>query len=208
MELTEQIKKLRESSKKRKFNQRFDLIVNLKDFNMKKPENKVEDVFTLPKGAGKISKITIFADNIKPIEGCNMYKKGDIEKLSQNKKELKKVISETTFFLSEPPLMQVVGKFLGKFLAPIGKMPRPLVGDPQKMVETFKKGVKLEVKKEAVLKTVVGSEDMKDEEVAENIQALMNSFTKKLPKGKNNIDKIKLKLTMSKPVNLEVVLDG
>ena len=137
MELKDQIKQLRESSKKRKFNQRVDLIVNLKDFNLKKPENRIDEVLMLPKGPGKQTKITVFADNIKAIEGCTIYKKADIEKLSTNKKELKKTIAETSFFLAEPPLMAVVGKFLGKFLAPIGKMPKPLVGDPKKMIETF-----------------------------------------------------------------------
>ena len=97
---------------------------------------------------------------------------------------------------------------MGKFLAPIGKMPKPLVGEPQKMVETFKNGVKIEIKKEAVLKTVVGSEDMKDDDITANIQALVNFVKTKLPKGRNNINNIKLKLTMSKPMKLEVDLGG
>jgi large subunit ribosomal protein L1 len=204
MELKDQIKQLRESSKKRNFNQRVDIIINLKDFNLNKPENKIDEVFMLPKGSGKPAKITLFADNIKATEGCTIFKKSDIEKLSKNKKDLKKTISETNFFLAEPPLMPVVGKFLGKYLAPIGKMPKPLVGDPKKMIETFQKGVRIEAKKEPVIKTIVGSEKMSDDDLAANIQAAVNFIKTKLPKGKNNLRSIKLKFTMSKPIALEV----
>ena len=114
------------------------------------------------------------------------------------------MIADRNCFLSEPPLMPVVGKFLGKFLAPIGKMPKPLAGDPKKMAETFKKGVRVEVKRDPVIRTVVGLESMSDDDLAENIEALVSFLKVKLPKGKSNIGKGKLKFSMSKPIVLEV----
>ena len=45
---------------------------------------------------------------------------------------------------------------------------------------------------------------MKDEEVLENINAVLKFLEGKLPKGKINIGRVMLKMTMSKPVKLEV----
>jgi len=198
----EQMKKLRESSKKRNFTQRFDLIINLKDFNTKKAENRLDEILVLPKPIGKESSITIFSDQLSEIENCQIIKGSEIEKLGINKKELKKIISQTTFFFSDPKLMPIVGKHLGKFLAPIGKMPRPIAGDSKKMIESFRNAVKIEVKKQPMIQVSIGSENMKDEEIEENIKTIINFLKSKLPKGKNNISAAHLKLTMSKPIKL------
>ncbi len=203
MTLIEQIKKLKESSKKRNFIQRYDLIINLKDLDLRKAENKIDEILVLPKETGKPTSITLFSDSVKKIEGCKIIKGEEIEKLAKNKKELKKLIAQTTIFLAEPNLMPVIGNYLGKFLAPIGKMPKPVIGDINKMVNDYRNGVKIEVKKQPMIQTTVGSEDMKEEDVAENITAVLNFLKTKLPKGKNNISKVHLKLTMSHPIKLE-----
>ena len=44
---------------------------------------------------------------------------------------------------------------------------------------------------------------MKDEQIAENIEAVLKSLEEKLPKGKHNIKEILLKLSMSKPIKVE-----
>ncbi len=203
MALTEQIKKIKESSKKRNFNQRYDLIVTLKDINLKKAESKIDEILVLPKQTGKPTSISLFSDSVKKIENCEIIKGEQIEKLSKNKKELKKLIYQTTIFLSEPKLMPVVGKHLGKFLAPIGKMPKPVVGDIIKMANDYRNGVKIEIKKQPMIQITVGSENIKEEDVTENITAVLNFLKTKLPKGKNNINKVYLKLTMGHPIKME-----
>ena len=64
MKIEEQIKKLRESSKKRNFNQRFDLIITLKDLDLKKAENQFNELLVLPRIPGKPASITLFSDSI------------------------------------------------------------------------------------------------------------------------------------------------
>ncbi|NCN39433.1 MAG: 50S ribosomal protein L1, partial [Candidatus Aenigmarchaeota archaeon] len=108
-----------------------------------------------------------------------------------------------SIFLSEPKLMPVVGKHLGKFLAPVGKMPKPLVGDIQKTVEDFERGIKIKTSKQPMIQMCIGSEEMKDEDVAENIDAILNFLKTRLSKGKNNISKVYLKLSMGKPMKIE-----
>lgn len=204
MTTLDQIKELKKKSKKRNFSQRYDLIINLKNLNLKKPENKIDEMFVLPNGTGKTPSITFFSDSIKKTESCKIIKGSEIEGLSKDKKALRKLISETDFFLSEPKLMTVVGKHLGKFLAPIGKMPKPVVGDIEKMIKDYEKGVRIDTKKQLVIHLTVGLEDMKEEDVAKNIEAVVAFLKKRLPKGKNNIKSIFLKLTMSHPIKLEV----
>ncbi|MBL7170152.1 MAG: hypothetical protein ISS48_03975 [Candidatus Aenigmarchaeota archaeon] len=203
MTITEQIKKLRESSKKRNFNQRFDLIITLKDLDLKKAENQIDEILVLPKIPGKPASVTLFSDSIKKLESARVVSGEDIPKLAGNKKELKKIVKETTIFLSEPKLMPVVGKHLGKFLAPTGKMPKPVVGDIKKTVTDFERGVKIKTTKQPMLQLSMGSENMKDEEIEENVKAALNFLKTKLSKGKNNISTVYLKLTMSKPIRLE-----
>ena len=54
--ILEAIKKARENSKKRKFSQSFDLIVNLKNINLKKAGDSVDSFLTLPFGRRKKNK--------------------------------------------------------------------------------------------------------------------------------------------------------
>jgi len=203
MTILEQIKNLKENSKKRNFNQTYDLIINLKDLDLKKAENKIDEIIILPKKLNKEKKITIFTDSIKKSEDFNIISSSKIESISKNKKEISELISKSDFFFAEPKLMPIVGKFLGKYLAPRGLMPKPLVG-PLESYKKYKNAVKIKVDKQPVIHTVVGSQDMRDEDVEKNIEFLINTLKVKLPKGKNNIKEILLKFTMSKPIKLEV----
>lgn len=196
------IKEAREKSKKRKFSQSFDLIVNLKLIDLKRPENRLNEIFSLPKGRGKEAAITIFSDEIKE-DGVTVLKAQDIEKLGADKKGLKKLVKETDFFLSEPKLMPVVGKSLGKILAPRGKMPAVLAGNTKQITSNYKKSVRLKMKDSPVIQCIVGMESMKDEDIAENIEAVINHLERKLPKGRNNISNAMVKMTMGKRVRIE-----
>lgn len=202
--ILEKIKELKKKSKKRNFTQRYDLIINLKDIDLKKSENKINEIFILPKGVNKKTSITLFSDSINKIEGCKIIKGSEIGELGKDKKKLKKLIKETKFFFAEPKLMPVVGKYLGKFLAPRGLMPKPLVGDIEKTIKESKNGVKIVFDKQPIIHTLVGSEDMNDKDIEENIKEFLNYLKKRLPKGKNNIKDVYLKLTMSHPVKIEV----
>ena len=203
MNVKEKIKELRQNSKKRNFPQRLDLIINLKDFDTNKAENKIDEIFQLPKGSGKPTRITIFhSENLNT--KYKVLKQSDIEALEKDKKKLKKLISETDIFLAEPKLMPIVGKYLGKYLAPRGLMPKPLIGDVNNAIKSFEGGVRIAVKKHPCIQTVVGSEDMSDDDLVENIEAVINHLLQRLPKGRNNIRNVLIKFTMSRPVRLEV----
>ncbi|MEM5794374.1 MAG: 50S ribosomal protein L1 [Candidatus Aenigmatarchaeota archaeon] len=197
------IKELREKSKKRNFEQSFDLIINLKEFDPKKPENKITEDIVLPHGRGKEARVVIFSDTIKDVN-AEVLTSSDIEKIAKNKREARKLAKNTDFFLAEPKLMPLVGKYFGQFLGPRGKMPKIIVGNVEKLVENYKKSVRIRIKDSPVIQCIVGKENMKDEQIAENIEAVLEALKAKLPKGKQNIGEVLLKLTMSKPIKIEV----
>lgn len=192
----------RNNSKKRNFSQTFDLIVNIKLIDLKKPENRLNESFVLPKSRGKEANIVVFSDSMKD-EKLKIYKSADIEGLGADKRILKKLARDTDFFLSEPKLMPLVGRVLGRVLAPRGKMPSVMAGDVKQMVARYKNSVNLKMKDSPVIQCMIGHDKMNDEDIAENVVAVLKFLEKKLPKGRNNIGKVMIKLTMGKPVKIE-----
>jgi large subunit ribosomal protein L1 len=197
------IKELREKSKKRKFAQTFDLIIVLREFDIKKPENKFSEDIVLPHGRGKEGNVVVFSDTIKDID-CEVLNSANIQNIGKNKREIRRLVSSTDFFLSEPQLMPLIGKSFGQFLGPKGKMPKLISGDVKKLVEDYKKSVRIKIRDSPVIQCMIGSEQMDDESVIENINAVLKFLETKLPKGKHNIGKLLIKLTMSNPIKIEV----
>jgi len=200
-EILKTIKELRENSKKRNFSQTFDLIIGLKEFDTKKAENKFSEDVSLPRGRGKEANVVVFSDSLKDLD-CEIFSNSDIQSLAKNKRETRKLVSQTEFFLAEAPLMPIIGKSLGQILAPSGKMPRIISGEVKPMIKKLKNSVKIRVKDSPVIQCLVGKEDMKDDDVADNIEAVLNFLETRLPKGKHNIKEVLLKLTMSKPIKV------
>lgn len=201
--IQEALKLLRTEENKRNFSQTFDLIISLKEIDLKKPENKFTEDVVLPYGRGEEASVVLFSDNITDTD-CEILTSNDLDKLSKNKRSAKALVKNTDFFLSEAKLMPVIGKVLGQFVGPRGKLPKIVTGDVRSMVKNYKKSVRVRVKDSPVIQCMVGKEKMKDEEIGENIEAVLKFLQTKLPKGKNNIGKVLLKLTMSKPVKIEV----
>ena len=198
MNLTEAIQQLR-SSEKRKFSQSFDLMVNLANIDLKKPENKFSKDVVLPHGRGKDVKIAIMSDTIK-----DAITKRDIE--GMDKKEMKRLAREYEFFLAEAPLMPVVGKVMGRYLGPKGKMPKLLAPgrSPDSALNEAGNSVRVKVRDSPVVHVYVGSEGMADKQVEENAMHVINEVRKSLP-AKSRIRNVYIKLTMSKPVKIDTV---
>lgn len=208
-EFLKEIREGKEKAKKRNFLQTWDLIINLKNIDLKKPENKLNLEFPLPEGRGKGSKLIFIVDSLLPEAkktGGLVIVKNELEKLGKDKKKVKKYADEYEWWFCEAPLMPLVGKTLGIVLGPRGKMPKPVPpkGSVQPFVEMSKKMVRVKLKDSPVIHVPVGTEDMKDEQIMKNIIAVMNFVKEKLPKGKVNIKEAFVKLTMGPPVKLKV----
>jgi large subunit ribosomal protein L1 len=198
------IKELREKSTKRNFSQTFDLIVSLKEIDLKKPENKFSEDIVLPHGRGQEAEVVVFSDSLKDLD-CKVLTSEDLNKVAKNKRSAKKLSGTTNFFLSEAKMMPLIGKILGAYLGPRDRMPKLIAGENIKsMVKNYKNTVRIRVKDTPVIQCLVGKQDMKDEEIAENVEAVIKSLELRLPKGKRNIRRLLLKFTMGEPVKIEV----
>lgn len=201
MKLNEALKYLRESTKQRKFAQSVDLIINLKNIDLKKPENKFSKEVLLPHGRGKNISVGIVSDRI-----AGAVTKRDLEEFGNDKKKLREFTKNYEFSIAEASLMPLVGKVLGKHLAPRGKMPKllPLGRSHETLIDELKKSVRIRVRDSPVIHVPAGSESMTDAQLSDNIEKVLDEVQKALPKGKNQIKDVCVKMTMSKPVKIDV----
>lgn len=205
--ILEAIKKARESDK-RHFKQTFDLAINLKNIDLKKPENKIKTEITLPHGLGKPVKIGIIADvlitQVKNLgNSVVLIRKDQLDELGKNKKAVKKLANECKSFIAEAPLMPLVGRHLGQVLAVRNKMPKPIaptVSNIKTLVEKSTGVIRISLKDSPLIHCAVGNEDMEDIKIAENIETVINGVSSALPRGKEQIKNYCLKVTMGKPV--------
>ena len=203
--LLKALKQVREKSKRRNFVQTFELIVNLRDIDLKNPQNRLNEIVILPHPPGKEATIVVFSDIWKEEElGVKVLKSQDIEALGKNKREAKKLAKRTDFFFAEPRLMPLIGKNLGQILGPRGKIPRVVTSNPKPLIEAHKRAVRIRLKESPVIQCAVGKENMDDKAIAENIQTILNFLEEKLPKGKHNLKNVLIKLTMGPPVEVEL----
>jgi len=198
MKIEEAIKQLKESSKKRGFKQSFDLIVNITNVDLKKPENKFSKDIALPHGRGKEVNVSIISDTVQ-----GAITKKDLEALTGDAKKIKELINKNDFFLCEAPLMPLTGKVLGKYLGPRGKMPKllPPGADPKPFIENAKKSVTVRLRDSPLIQTMLGTENMDDAQIKENAEKVIEEIKKSLP-AKARIKSTFLKLTMSKPIKI------
>jgi large subunit ribosomal protein L1 len=207
--IMESIKKAIEGSKERKFLESIELSFNLRDIDLSIPKNRVDEDIQLPKGRGKRIKIGIFGSEEIAIkakgEADLIVKPEDIESIAGDKKRAKKIAIEHGWFLAEAPLMPVIGKRLGVFLGPRGKMPRPVPpgSDPKPLIKNLRKTIKVRSKDKMTFHTAVGTKDMKLEDLAENIEAVIKRVERKLEKGHHNIKNIYVKTTMGPAIKVE-----
>jgi large subunit ribosomal protein L1 len=193
------IKLLRENSKKRNFSQSFDLILNLKKINLKKPENKFTKEIVLPYEKGKKAKSCVISNRVP-----NAVNKEYIMSLEKNKKDAKAFVKKYDFFLCDPELMPLVGKVLGRYMGPSGKMPKvlPPNQDPAPILKNLEKSIRIKLRDSPCIHAIVGKETMNDDQIEENVKMVIEEVQKSLPKGANQIKSILLKLTMSRPVEI------
>lgn len=205
------VKELKDKSKKRNFVQSIDLIINLRDIDPKKPEGKIQELIELPYRAGKEDKICVIASGemalkAKRAGGDLVLERTDLETLTGDKKRQKELAKTYDFFIAEAPLMPLVGKVLGATLGPKGKMPTPVPpsGNIAERIEKHRKMVLVRVRGQPVLQCRVGTENMVNEEIAENVQVVIRRIEGKLKRGIKNVRSVILKTTMGPLVKVKM----
>ena len=198
-QMIEELKK-----QKRNFTQTVDLIVNLSNLDLKKPENRIRDKIKLPNKIKDV-KVCLIVDSLlskaKEI-GCKVLTKSDLE---FTKREAKKLAKEYDFFVIEAPLMPIVAKILGKYISSRNKPMIPIppnIKDLKSVIKDLEKTISINVVKNPVIQVAIGKEDAEDEKIIENCKYAIERI-KELAEQKNaQIKSVYLKLTMSKPIRI------
>jgi len=202
-EILEAVKKAKEESKPRNFTQSVDVVITIKDLDVKKPENRIDEEVLLPNGRGKDVKIAFIADGELALQAKNagadlVINKGELEEMGKDRKEAKKIANRHDFFVAQADMMPLVGRFLGPVLGPRKKMPKPVPATikPEPIMERLKSTVKVRIKDQPVIQALVGTQDMDDELIAANIESVLAVLDQKLEKGRSQIKSMYVKTTM------------
>jgi len=209
--IQEALKDLREKSKKRNFNQSVELVINLREIDVKAPEGRIQEMIELPYPTRKSLNICVLATGDIALRarkaGASMVlQREDIEGLANDKKKQRDIAKKADFFIAEAPLMPLVGRTLGSILGPRGKMPTPVppTANIEDVIERHRKMTGVRVRGQPILQCRVGTEDMKDEELLDNIQTVIRRVEGRLKRGLKNVGSIYLKTTMGPAVKVNL----
>jgi large subunit ribosomal protein L1 len=208
--LLDAVKEAKAKSGEKKFTQSIELILDIKEIDMKSPEGRIQQVIELPHVTGKPNKIMVIATGelalkAKKAKVDKVIEKADLTALAGKKKQLRKLANTYDVFLSEAPLMPLVGKTFGPVLGPRGKLPVPVppTADITSLIKKHRKTVLVRMRNQPVIQCPVGTENMKEEEVVANIQAVLRVLEGKLKRGLKNIKFAFIKTSMGTPVKIK-----
>ncbi|MHC1605757.1 MAG: 50S ribosomal protein L1 [Candidatus Methanofastidiosia archaeon] len=202
------VKEAKEKSKPRNFTQSVEFIINLREIDIKKPENKIQQEVLLPKGRGNPIKIAVIAEKEMALKakelGLDVIE--DLAEFANNKREARKFANKHEFFIAQADLMPKIGKLLGPILAPRGKMPKPLPPNAplENLIKNLKKTVKIDMKKVPMVQTLIGTEKMSDDDLVENAMTIVGVVERKYERGLAHLKSIYVKTTMGQPIRVEV----
>ncbi|MDH5441419.1 MAG: 50S ribosomal protein L1, partial [Candidatus Bathyarchaeota archaeon] len=99
--LQEAIKELRSKSKKRNFSQSVELVINLRDVDVKKPEGRIQEVVELPHSVGKNVGVCVIATGDLALRarraGADLVlEREDLERLAGDKKQQRQTAKEAS----------------------------------------------------------------------------------------------------------------
>ena len=207
-QILKSVEKAREAAPARNFEQSFDLAVNLRELDMNRPDNRVNIRVRLPNGVGA-RKVLVFASGDLALRARRagadeVVEPAELDQLATDKKAAKKKLAPYDSFVAEAPMMPTVGRVAGPILGPRGKMPTPV--PPQapidEILERERRTIILRSRDKAFVHCIVGKEGMSDEEVAQNIEAVMTNLTRATKRGFGNVRNVYLKLTMGEAVKV------
>ena len=204
--LVEAVSKALSLGKPRRFKQSVDLVIVLKDVDLRSPEGRIREIVYLPKKPTKEPEVCVVAQGDMEVKakalGVTVLNREDLQKLRGNRKAVKKLAKKCDWVLVMAPLMGLAGGILGPALGPRGKAPTPVPpnADIEAGINRFKTAVWVRTKNQPQIMVRVGTEDMKPEDIAENIKAVLSAVENKL--GRQKIAKIYIKKTMGPPVQV------
>lgn len=175
--------RLTKQTAKAKFDETVEMSIRL-GVDPRHADQQVRGAVVLPHGTGKTVKVLVFAKGDKAREaeeaGADFVGAEDMVAKIQNENWF-----EFDVCVATPDMMGLVGR-LGRVLGPKGLMPNPKSGtvtmDVAKAVKDIKAGkVEYRLDKTAIIHVPIGKVSFTDEQLAENMHALMDAIIKAKP---------------------------
>ena len=196
------------TDKKRKFVESVEVAINLRDVDLQNPQKRINAEVALPHGRGRPARVAVFAQGEMAVISKKIVdtviSPDQIEDLSDNKREAKKLADKFDFFVAETGLMATIGKSLGIVFGPRGKMPRPIPpqADIERIIKSLTNLVPVRSKDRPTFHVPIGNVSMPQEQLAENLETIIKRVESSLDRGSDNIASIWVKTTMGKAVRL------
>ncbi len=209
--LAQMISETKKGQKQRKFKQSVELIMVFRDIDVKKGF-AINETVQLPRKLSQPASVCVVASGdlglkAKSANADRIVDGTEVNKIGANKRESRKLINGYDFFLSDTSLMATVGKTLGQFMGPRGKMPTPVPFNApiDSILERFRSSIRVRLRNSLSLACKIGDETMSDEDLIANANAVISLVEKKLPSGDKNIKKILIKTTMGKLIKQPLI---
>ncbi len=210
-QLAELVKKGKGQSKETKFTQSVEVLISLKEVDPKKTDLNINEIVYLPHPATKQARVCFIGSGDLAVRAKNsnanlVMDPAQLENYGGSKRDAKKLARSYDFFLADTALMPRVGKVLGQALGPKGKIPSPVPPNSpiEAMINRMRTAIRVRSRGSLGVMAKVGDSGLSEADLAENILAVVNAVTKKLPNGDRNIKTVMVKTTMGKPAKQAV----
>ena len=207
VQIAELVKKGKTESKERKFNESVEAILTFREVDPKKTDLNINEIVYLPHPGSLRPKICFVGSGDLILRAKNagadgLIEPSQLESYSGNKKDAKELAKQYDFFLADTALMPRIGKILGQYLGPKGRIPTPVPPNAaiEGMIQRFRTAVRVRSRGSLGVTARVGDRKLSDSDLAENILAVVQAVARKLPAGDRNIRSVMVKTTMGKPV--------
>ncbi len=197
-----------QTERERKFVETVEVAINLRDVDLQNPQKRINAEVALPHGRGRPARVAVFAQGEMAVISKKIVDTvlgpDQIDELSENKREARKLADKFDFFVAETGLMATIGKSLGVVLGPRGKMPRPIPpqADIERIINSLTNLVPVRSKDRPTFHVPFGNIAMTKEQLADNLETILKRVESNLDRGTENIASIWVKTTMGKAVRL------
>jgi large subunit ribosomal protein L1 len=191
-----------------KFNATLEVHMRL-GVDPKHADQNIRDVVVLPHGLGKVVRVLVFADG----DGARLAKEAGADYVADDDliKQIQGGWAEFDVAIATPEIMGKVGR-LGRILGPRGLMPNPKTGtvvpanDLPRVIKESKGGrVEFRVDKSGNLHVPIGKVAFTQQQLFENLAALMHAVMKAKPASAKGtyLKKVVLTATMGPGVKVD-----
>lgn len=209
-ELKIAIEKMKKDSPARKFVESVDIAINLKDINLQDPSKRFQMDVRLPHPLEKDIKICVLGEGSHLVDAesagaARIINKDELDNISREPKIAKKLAQQYDFFIATASLMPTIGRSLGKFLGPRGKMPRPLppTAPIEPLINDFQTTIQVRLRQSPVIHARIATIAMENDSIVENALTVLRNVENRLEKGENNIRTIYIKTTMGPAIKVK-----